>query len=117
MKLDSISLPDICTESSECHTGFCNSGSDHIINVHCSGESVSQVGEFINNFKFLSIHSNGWLVVRVGIQPLSFCTDCEIIVIKTVRLDLWRLAFLPLSWHSYPYHLHRGAHLEHQSAP
>ena len=23
VKLDSISLPDICTESSECHTGFC----------------------------------------------------------------------------------------------
>ena len=25
VKLDSISLPDICKESSQCHTGFCNS--------------------------------------------------------------------------------------------
>ena len=33
--LDSILFPDIC-----------NSGSD--IKVHCSGESVLQVGEFIN---------------------------------------------------------------------
>ena len=38
VKLGSITLPDICTESSECQTGFCNSGSDLIINVHCSGE-------------------------------------------------------------------------------
>ena len=43
VKLDSISLPDICTESSKCNTGFCNSGSDLIINVHSSGESDSQV--------------------------------------------------------------------------
>ena len=64
VKLDSISLPDICTESSKCHTGFCNSGSDLIINVHCSGKSASQVGEFINNFQFLSIHSDGWFIVR-----------------------------------------------------
>ena len=50
VKLDSISLPDICTESSERHSGFCNSGSVLIINVHCFGESASQVGEFINSF-------------------------------------------------------------------
>ena len=49
VKLDSVSLPDICTESSECHTGFCNSGSDYVIKVHCFGESDSQVGKFINN--------------------------------------------------------------------
>ena len=54
VKLDSISLPDICTDSSECHTGFCNAGSDLIINVHCSGK----------NFQFLSIHSDGWFTVR-----------------------------------------------------
>ena len=77
VKLDSITLPDICTESSECHTGFCNFGSDLIINVHCSGKSDSQVGEFINNFQFLSIYSAGWLIVRffqvlVGVQPLFF---------------------------------------------
>ena len=55
VKLDSITLPDICTKSSECYTGFCSSGSNLIINVHCSGESASQVGEFINNFQFLPI--------------------------------------------------------------
>ena len=68
VKLDSISLQDICTESSKCHTGFCNPGSDLIINVHCSGKSASQVGEFINNFQFLSIHSDGWFIV-----PFSRC--------------------------------------------
>ena len=45
-KLDSISLPDLCAESPECHTGVCNySGNDLIINVIISGESASQVGE------------------------------------------------------------------------
>ena len=64
VKLDSISLPDIFTESSKSHTGFCDSGSDLIISVHCSGKSVSQVGEFINNFQFLSIYSDGSFIVR-----------------------------------------------------
>ena len=50
--LDSISLLVICTESFKSHSGFCNSGSDLISNVHCSGESASQVNEFINNFQF-----------------------------------------------------------------
>ena len=75
VKVDSTSLSDICTESSKCHTGFCNSGNDHIINVHCSEESASQVGEFIN-FPLLY----GFQVLD-GVQPLSFCADCEIIVI------------------------------------
>ena len=43
VKLASISLPDICTVSSKCNTCFCNSVSDLIINVHCSGESAYQV--------------------------------------------------------------------------
>ena len=64
VRLDSISLPDICTESFECHTGFCNSDSDLIINVHCAGECASQVDQFINNFQFLSIHSDSWLIVQ-----------------------------------------------------
>ena len=90
VKLDSISLSDICTESSKCHTGFHNSGSDHIINVHCSGKSGSQVGEFINNFQFLSIHSDGWLIVRffrcwLVYNCCLFCADCEIIVITRLR--------------------------------
>ena len=72
IKLDSLSLPDICTESSECHTGFCNSGSDLIINVHCSGESASQVGELINNFQFSSIHSGGWFTVRFSMCWLVY---------------------------------------------
>ena len=57
VKLASISLPDLCTESSECHTGFCNSSSDLIINVHCSEKSASEVGEFINNFQLVFFHS------------------------------------------------------------
>ena len=68
VKLDLITLPDICTESSVCRTGFCNSASDLIINVHCSGESASQVGEFINSFQFLSIHCDSWFVA-----PFSTC--------------------------------------------
>ena len=68
VKLDSISLPDICTESSECHTGFCYSGINFIINVHCSREGASQVGEFINNFQFSSIYGfpgAGWCTASV----------------------------------------------------
>ena len=52
VKLDSILLTDICTETFKCHICVSNSGSDLIINVHCSGESASQVGEFINKFQF-----------------------------------------------------------------
>ena len=63
VKLDSITLPDICTETSECNTGICYSDSDLIINVHCSRVSAYQVGEFINNFQFLSIAMN------LGRQP------------------------------------------------
>ena len=40
VKLDSMSLPDICTESSECHTGFCNSGSDLIQSMCTALERV-----------------------------------------------------------------------------
>ena len=62
-----------------------HSGSDLIINIHCSGDSASQVGEFINNFQFLSIHSDGRFMVRFSrcwlVYNLSFCADCEIIVI------------------------------------
>ena len=46
-----VKLDFISTESLECYAGFYNSGSD-IINVHCSGEGTSQVGEFINNIQF-----------------------------------------------------------------
>ena len=55
VKLDSISLPDVYTESSECQSSLCNSGSALIINVHCSGESALQVRRFINNLDF--VHS------------------------------------------------------------
>ena len=71
VKLDSITLPDIFTESSECNTGICHSGSDLIINVQCSGVSAYQVGEFINNFQFLSIAMN------LGRQPnLAMIFNC-----------------------------------------
>ena len=43
VKSDSIPLPDICT-------GFGSSGSNLIINLHCSGKSASQIGESIRNF-------------------------------------------------------------------
>ena len=52
VRLDSISLTDIFAESSECHTGFCNSGSDLIINVHCSGDSASQVVNLSKPFSY-----------------------------------------------------------------
>ena len=98
VKLDSISLPGTCTESSECHTGFCYSGSSLIINVHCSGQSASKVGEFINNFQFLSIHSDGWFIVRFSrcwlVYNLCFCADCEIIVLCIFASEL---AFLFIS--------------------
>ena len=88
VKLDSISLPDICTESFKCHTGFCNSGSDLIINVHCTGESASQVGEFIKNFQFCPFTVGGSLYVFPGAgwcttseSDCLLCADCEIIVI------------------------------------
>ena len=145
VKPDSISLTGICTESSKCDTGFCNSGSDLIIKVHCPGKSASQVGEFINTFSFCpftvmvgSLYGfPGWCTTS-GVQPLSFCDWCTTSGVKrlvynlclfvpivrsyhsyrkTVRLDPRLFAFLPLSWHSYPYHLHRGAQLAHQSAP
>ena len=67
------SLPD--KGSSECHIGVCNSGSDLIINVHCSGESDSQVGEISDNFQFLSIHIDDIPGVRH-----SRCRMCSISV-------------------------------------
>ena len=48
-----------CGKCAECYAGLRSSGCDLIINVHCSGESASKIGEFINNLKFLSIHSDG----------------------------------------------------------
>ena len=86
VKLDSITLPNICTESSECHTGFCNSGSDLIINVHYSGKSASQVGEFINNFQFLSIHSDGWFIVRFSRSWLVY-NLCLFVLIARSQLS------------------------------
>ena len=56
---DSISFPDIYAKSAKCYAGLRSSGCNFIINVHCSGESASKIGEFINNLKFLSIHSDG----------------------------------------------------------
>ena len=44
VKSDSILLLDICAKSAECYTGFRSSGSNLNINVHCSGESASQIG-------------------------------------------------------------------------
>ena len=52
IKSDSIPFPDICAKSAKCYTGFRSSGCNLIINVHCSGESVSKIGEFIDNLQF-----------------------------------------------------------------
>ena len=51
-----------------------------------SGESASKIGEFINNLKFLSIHSDGWLAVRLSrcllVYYLSlFFANCELKVV------------------------------------
>ena len=91
--------------------------------MHCSGESASKVGEFINNLKFLSIHSDGWFAVRLSrcwlVYYLSlFCANCELKVVTRVLLtgDLQPLAYFPLIWHFLPGHLHRGAYQPHLSA-
>ena len=63
---DSIPLPDIRTKSAKSYTSFGSSGSNLINSVFCSGKSVSQIGEFINNLQFLSIHSDGWFAVRLS---------------------------------------------------
>ena len=44
---DSISFPDICAKSAKCYAGLRSSVCNLIINVHCSGESVSKIDEFI----------------------------------------------------------------------
>ena len=49
IKSDSISFPDICAKSAKCYGGLPSSGCNLIINVHCSGESATKIGEFINN--------------------------------------------------------------------
>ena len=41
VKSDPITLSDVCVKSAKCYTGFRCSGSNLIINVHCSGESAS----------------------------------------------------------------------------
>ena len=86
IKSDSISFPDICAKSAECYAGLRSSGCNLIINVHCSGESASKIGEFINNLKFLSLHSDGWFAVRLPrcwlVYYLSlFCAYCELKVV------------------------------------
>ena len=73
------SLKDICTEFSKCRT--CNSDSDLIINEHCSGESASCVDEFVNNFQFLSIHTDSLFLY--GFPGAGWCTTCFVMLIVT----------------------------------
>ena len=63
VKLDSISLLDICMESSICHTGFCSYDNDLIIKVHCSGQSASKQLT-TRTYQQLACfgYSQGWLV-------------------------------------------------------
>ena len=73
IKSDSISFPDICAKSAKCYAGLRSSGFILIINVHCSGESASKIGEFINNLKCLSIHSDGCFAVWLSRCWLVYC--------------------------------------------
>ena len=52
VKSDSIPFLDICVKCAKCYTGFRSSGCSLIINEHCSGESASQIREFVNNLQF-----------------------------------------------------------------
>ena len=83
IKSDSISFPDICAKSAKCYAGLHSSGCNLIINVHCFGESASKIGEFINNLKFLSIHSDGWFAVRLSRYWLVYYLNffCELKVV------------------------------------
>ena len=54
IKSDSISFPDICAKSAKCYASLRSSGCNIIINVHCSGESASKIGEFINNLEIFA---------------------------------------------------------------
>ena len=79
IKSDSISFPDIGVKSGECYAGLRSSGCNHIINVHCSAESASKIGEFINNLKFLSIHSDGGSLY--GFPGAGWCTTSVFFVL------------------------------------
>ena len=77
------SLIPFSFQTFECHTGFCDSGSDLIINVHCSGESASQVGEFINNFQFLAFHSDSWFIARFSRGWLVYNLCLFVLIVKS----------------------------------
>ena len=85
--------------------------------VHCF--SIT----FINNLKFLSIHSDGWFAVRFSrcwlVYYLNlFCANCELKVVTCfLTCGLQPLAFFPLIWYFLPGHLHRGAYQPHLPAP
>ena len=66
-------------QSGKCYAGFRSSGCNLIINVHCSGESASKIGEFINNLKFLSIHSE--VGSLYGFPGAGWCTTSVFFVL------------------------------------
>ena len=72
VKSNSIPLQDVCAKFAECFTGFRSSGCNLIINVYFSRESASQIGKFINNLQFLSIHSDCWFAVRLSSRWLVY---------------------------------------------
>ena len=84
IKSDSISFPDICAKSAKCYPGLRSSGCNLIINVHCSGKSASKihVGEFINNLKFLSIHSDGWFAIRLSRCWLMYYLSLFVLIVS-----------------------------------
>ena len=80
---DSIPLPDICTKSAKSQTSFGSSGSNLITNVPCSEKSAFQIGEFIHNLQFLSIHSDGWFVVRLSRCWLMYYLSLFVLIVRS----------------------------------
>ena len=74
----------ISAKSAKCHTGLSSSGSNLIIDAHCSGKSASLIGEFIDNLQFLSINSDG--LSLYGFPCAGWCTTCtSVFVVQIVR--------------------------------
>ena len=79
VKFDSISLLDICTESSECHPGFCNSGSG-LYHQWRECFPVRGIYQQLLSFCPLTLVVGSLYVTRFWLvyNLLYFCADCEI---------------------------------------
>ena len=91
VKTDYISLPDIAANSAKRHNRFRSSDSYLIINVHCSGESASQIGEFINTTNcsrcpFPVMVGSLYGFLWAGWYTTLVCTDCGVIHVVVTYL-------------------------------